>query len=439
MRDILIVDDNPKIFSSLSVNFQDFGIACRWAKTQAETLAETARKQPDAVLLDLSLGTENGLEVLEQLRRNYPRLPVVMITGFGTLEAAVRAIKLGAYDFLPKPLDFDKLYNIVHQALCLSQSERASQGQDRENGIVTNSPSLLSVIRKAKLIGKTNLSVLIVGESGSGKELLAELLHSYSARSGETMLKVNCSAFPEQLIDNELFGHEKGAFTGAEYCHEGLFEQADGGTLLLDEIGDLALPSQAKLLRVLEDGKIRRLGGKEDRKVDVRIIAATNRDLPDMIKRRVFREDLFYRLNSAFLYIPPLRERREDIVPLTRHFLRQAEGGAGKSFTPEAEAALERHDWPGNVRELKNVVELCAVIAAGDAIGPGDLPVTLNRNANETRRICDQAEPATLNDAEREMIVKTLIETGYNKRKTSQRLGISYKTLYNKIKQHGIE
>lgn len=445
MRDILVVDDNPKFYKSLSVNFKDFGIGCRWSRTGAETMAELARSQPDAVLLDLSLGAENGLTILEQVRAVHAGLPVVMITGYGTLEAAVKAIKLGAYDFLPKPLDFEKLYGVLERAVESSSNRGSGDANEIERSIITASPSLESVLRKARLIGGTNLSVLVVGESGCGKELLAELVHSRSSRSAGTMVRVNCSAFPEQLIDNELFGHERGAFTGADQEHRGLFEQADGGTLLLDEIGDLPLASQAKLLRVLENGQIRRLGGNEDRTVDVRIIAATNRDLPDMINRRAFREDLFYRLNSAFIYIPPLRERPDDIPLLVGHFLRNSEGGAKKRFSPEAERLLAAYNWPGNVRELKNVVELSAIIAPGEVIGPDELPHQLHKTPPADRsvgRIADgegESESMTLNEAERDLIIQTLARTGNNKRKTSQRLGISYKTLFNKLKQHGID
>lgn len=443
MSDILIVDDNPQFYKSLSVNFQDFDINCRWSRTGKETMAELAKSQPDAVLLDLSLGAENGLTILERIRTEYADLPVVMITGYGTLEAAVQAIKLGAYDFLPKPLDFEKLCGILERAVAAAKHRPVGDPNEIERAIITISPSLESVFRKARLIGETNLSVLIVGESGCGKELLAELVHSCSSRSGSKMVTINCSAFPEQLIDNEMFGHEKGAFTGADQEHQGLFEQADGGTLLLDEIGDMPLASQAKLLRVLENGQIRRLGGNKDRTVDVRIIASTNRDLPDMIKRRLFREDLFYRLNSAFIYIPPLRERRDDIPLLVRYFLRNSEKGAKKSFSPEAEKLLTAYHWPGNVRELKNVVELSAVIAQGDVIRPNELPNHLLKesmpaDADGGHSVGD-AGLRTLNEAERDLIVQTLAKTGNNKRKTSQRLGISYKTLFNKLKQHGID
>ncbi len=440
MRSILIVDDNPQFFKSLSVNFKDFDIDCRWSKTGEETIKELGRSLPDAVLLDLSLGAENGLTILDRIRSTYADLPVVMITGYGTLEVAVKAIKMGAYDFLPKPLDFEKLCGVLERAVESSHKKPGMGESEGETSIVTGSPGLESILRKARLIGGTNLSVLIVGESGSGKELMAELVHSRSARAGKPMVKVNCSAFPEQLIDNELFGHEKGAFTGAEQGHRGLFEQADGGTLLLDEIGDLPMPSQAKLLRVLENGQIRRLGGDKTRTVDVRIIASTNRDLAEMITRRTFREDLFYRLNSAFIYIPPLRERRGDIPLLLRHFLQNAASDPGKRFSPEAEKLLTEYAWPGNVRELKNAVELSSVIAAGETIGIDDLPQQLQlTRMNSPQGDRDEGREMTLNEAERGLIIQTLEQTGNNKRKTSARLGISYKTLYNKIKQYGID
>ncbi len=441
----LIVDDNPKIFHSLRENFADFGVDCLWAENGAGTVLAMSGGRVDVVLLDLSLGAENGLDILARLRKSHPGTPVVMITGFGTLEAAVKAIKLGAYDFLAKPLDFDKLRAVVEQAVAFARPDPGREAAaDRDSpDLVSRCPKVLAVSRKAKMLATTDLSVLIGGESGCGKELLADLVHRHSKRAERPFLKVNCSAFPDTLMDNELFGHEKGAFTGADSAHIGLFEQADGGTLLLDEIGDMSLGSQTKLLRVLEDGRVRRLGGREERKVDVRILASTNRDLSALIGERRFREDLFYRLNPAFLLLPPLRDRAGDVPLLLAHFLaRHSEGGETRRFSPAAEAILAAYAWPGNVRELKNLVRLCSALATGEVIEASDLPgnvVAASGGGRGDRDEAPSAGAATLGDMEKEMILKTLEETRYNKRRTSQRLGISYKTLFNKMKHHGIQ
>ena len=433
---VLIIDDNASIFDSLQINFRDFGFRCLWGRNEKEALALLAEERVDVVLLDLSLGKEDGLVVLEKIKHHAPALPVIMITGYGTLEKAVKAIKGGAYDFLAKPLDFRKLLEIVRQSLALGggpdgRVARADVGEWAESGIITCSAAMTSALRKAALLAKTDMPALITGESGCGKELVANYIHARSLRRDGPMVRINCSAFPDTLIDNELFGHEKGAYTGADSSHQGVFEQAHKGTLHLDEIGDMSLSSQAKLLRILEDGVVKRLGGKDERRVDVRFIASTNQNLPEMIKERRFREDLFYRLKAAFIYLPPLRERKGDI----RHIAERLLAREGKTFSPAAMAALEAHAWPGNIRELKNTVQMCAVVCAGDVIEAADIPPL----AEMPSAADSGGEVRSLEDVEKNAIRKVLEESRFNKRKASQRLGISYKTLYNKMKNYGIE
>ena len=433
---ILIVDDNISIFHSLQINFNDFGYACFRAKNEAETTACLQQNAVKTVLLDLSLGKEDGLAILEKIRHSIPDVPIIMITGYGTLETAVKAIKLGAYEFLAKPLDFAKLLACVEQAIAFSESGRgpdAATSGDAATEIMTQSPALLSTLQKARLLAKTDMPILITGESGCGKELVANFIHAESRRRDRQLVRINCSAFPDSLIDNELFGHEKGAYTGAEAAYPGIFEQADNGTLHLDEIGDMILTSQAKMLRILEDGMVRRLGGRDSRHVDVRIIATSNQNLPELIRERRFREDLFYRLKAAFIYLPPLRERPGDVGHIARRLL----APRGKAFSPEAIRLLERHSWPGNVRELKNTVQMCAAISPSEVIRAVDIPpLGLDASPLPDKR---ETHSGSLEEIEKNAIREALEKSHFNKRKASQRLGISYKTLYNKIKNYGIE
>ncbi len=434
---ILLVDDNPSIFRSLGLNLQDSGYAVAWARDGAEAMEMARENRPDLVLLDLSLGKEDGIEVLQNILAEYHSLPVVMITGYGTFEAAVKSIKIGAYDFLPKPLDFDHLLGTIDKALGRRRNGEEDEEANDEflaKRLVTRAQPMLAAYRKAKLLAKTDLPVLITGESGSGKELLVELIHENSTRKQAVLRRINCSAYPETLIDNELFGHEKGAYTGADNTHQGLFEQAHNGTLHLDEIADLALPSQAKLLRVLEDGAVFRLGGRAEIKVDVRVIATTNKNIPEMIEEGTFRKDLFYRLNAVFIYLPPVREHQGDLELLLKHFVNKAAaGGERKWFSPEALKLLHRYPWPGNVRELKNTVNMCVALSSGSVIGVETLPHSIVD-------FC-KANPAPdkIDQAEKDLIMRVLEESHYNKQKASQRLGISRKTLYNKLKGYGLD
>ena len=382
----------------------------------------------DVVLLDLSLGAENGIDVLEDIQGLRPGLPVIIITGYGTFEKAVKAVKLGAFDFLEKPLDFDHLFAVVEKAIRLS-AHNSSSFAEMDNLLLTKNSRMLALCQRAKRLAATNIPILITGESGTGKELLAEFIHRHSPRRDKPFVRVNCSVLTESLVNSELFGHEKGAFTGAGRQHIGFFEQAHGGSLHLDEIGDMSMANQAKILRVIEDFKLRRLGGSEDIPIDVRIIAATNKNIEDLIEVGAFRQDLLFRLNAVLLYLPPLREREGDLEFLSGYFLREFSGGRLRRFSTEAWSALNAYSWPGNVRELRNVVKVGSVVAETDEIGIGDLPAGLASAIRKSGR---------LNEVEREAIARALDDSGGNKSLAASRLGITRRTLYKKMERYGL-
>lgn len=434
-QNLLIVDDNERLFESLEINFRLLGFRCLWAGDGREAL-RIARAAPlAAAIIDLSLGDEDGIEVMRSLFTARPGLPAIMITGFGTFQAAVRATKLGAYDFLAKPLNFDKLNEILQEALRMNSDSGATLGiRDNAPALVGRSPAMRDLWEKAATLAATDLPVVVTGESGTGKELFAERIHRSSNRRDGPFVRVNCSAIADSLAESELFGHRKGAFTGASDNRAGLLREASGGTLHLDEIGDMSLPIQAKLLRVLEERRLRPLGQEKEVAVDVRVVASTNRSLQSLVDEGEFRADLFYRLNAAQLHIPPLRERVEDIVPLLEHFLAGASaGGPAKRFSDKAVRALERYIWPGNVRELRNMVKVCAAVVPGSIIELEDLPATVRAPSRPT------GGSVRITDAERELIVRALEESGGNRIIASQSLGISRRTLYNKMKTYGIE
>ncbi len=429
-KTILVVDDNESIYKSLRLNFRQRGLECVWAANGTQAVAAVKRGDIACVLMDLSLGPENGIEVMRDLQAIRPEIPVIIITGFGTFESAVKAIKLGARDFLPKPLEFGRLYQAVREALRLEPP--ASPDPPDGDGLISQDFVVQSLCKKARQFAKSDLPILITGESGTGKELLASLVHRSSPRARLPFLHINCSAFADTLVDNELFGHEKGAFTGAVDAHPGLFEQADGGTLHLDEIGDMSLATQAKILRVLEEGVVRRLGGMRDIRVNVRIVASTNKKLDSLIEDGRFRQDLFFRLNAVALHIPPLRERRGDVKILSEYFLKQGlDDSCGKRFSPEAEKILDQYSWPGNVRELRNVVKVCLLVTESDLIEAEDLPDFVRHPAS--------TKTTRLTAAERDVIRRTLAESHGNKSQAAERLGISRRTLYTKMERYGLE
>ncbi len=434
---LLIIDDKIKLCKSLARNFEHVGYAVSMATCGQEALAAFTADRMDAVLLDIMLGSESGIDVLKKLLAMDAKVPVIMITAYASVETAVQSLKLGAFDYVRKPLDFDELLKTVERACEFSRLREEnvrlrSRLRELSATIVTQDQRMASLVRNVEKLAPTELPVLICGESGTGKEVVADFLHAASARSARPMVKINCVAFPETLLDNELFGHERGAYTGADSVFKGLFEKADGSTLFLDEIGDMPLSIQAKILRTLQNSEIRRLGGSETIKVDVRFIAASNKDLAELIAKDLFREDLYYRLNAAVLSIPPLRDRRNDIPILVEHFLAESGRAAEKEMTPEVMARFMEYEWPGNVRELKNVVSYAAAMSSGGRIGMEDLPVHFLDEDHDagTRNIRE--------DMERGLILKMLQSTKYNRSRTAELLNMSRKTLYSKMVKYGL-
>lgn len=439
-RDILIVDDKIRVCESLGQNFEQLGYTCQFATNGSEAIGKFLNEYFSAVILDIKLGDENGIDVLKSLVGLDSKVPVIMITAFATIETAVESIKIGAYDYLQKPINFDRLVKVVENAMRLKELQEENLKfrnmlSDFSTRLITKNKTMLDLCRKAKQLAATDLPVLICGESGTGKELLADFIHSYSVQPCNPIVKVNCSAFAESLLENELFGHDRGAYTGADATFKGVFERADGGTLFLDEIGDMPLSIQSKILRTLQDKEIRRLGGKDNIKVNVRFIAATNKDLGDLMNENRFREDLFYRLNAATLAVPPLRERKNDIPLLVSHFLQEFRPGNShkpKFVSDRLMRMLFGHDWPGNIRELKNTLNYSAAIALDECIDIGDLPLGFveHEPMDATENIREKME--------KELILNTLRKSGNNKKRTAELLKISRKTLYNKLEKYEI-
>lgn len=423
-----VVDDEPAQRRLLEETLQRAGwrVLCGEDGRQAVELAPRC----GLMLLDVRMPGMSGLEALDKIRQ-LPRPPVVvLLTAYIDVRDAVAAIKMGAADYLEKPVDLDELLTVIED--CLGLGHRDQDALDLPPGIVAESETLRNLFRQAFRVAPTSAAVLLTGESGTGKEIFARLIHARSNRASGPMVTVNMGAVPEQLAESELFGHEKGAFTGADTSRAGRFEEADGGTLFLDEIGELPLSLQPKLLRVLETGEFRRIGGTTDRRANVRVIAATNRDLEREVTAGRFREDLFYRLNVFPLRIPPLRERREDIIPLAELFL----GPWKKRLSPAAARLLAAWSWPGNARELRNVVERAAILADGDMILPEDLPDAL-RNAPRSDRP-DAPDRPLMEEAQRRAIREALEKTGGNRTKAAQLLGISRRSLIYKLRAYGL-
>jgi two-component system nitrogen regulation response regulator NtrX len=443
---ILIVDDEPAIQSSLRGVLEDEGYRVSAVGSGEEALATLADESPDVVFLDIWMPGRDGLETLERVKQVRPDAAVVMISGHGTIETAVKATRLGAYDFIEKPLSLEKTLLTLTRALEHARLERENAALREQLGqrseIIGDSPVMRSLREQIATAAPTNGRVLIQGENGSGKELVARAIHALSARRDRPFVEVNCAAIPEELIESELFGHERGAFTGALARRRGRFELADGGTLFLDEIGDMSLKTQAKVLRALEEQAFERVGGRETLKVDVRVIAACNRDLVGLINAGRFREDLYYRLNVIPIEVPPLRARKDDIPLLIDHFIRVfcAENGKRlKTLSGEALAYFLVYDWPGNVRELRNMVERLVIMAPRDVIGPDDLPAPLRPKESGA---AGEARERTLREArdgfERAYILAELRALDWNMTRTAERLGIERSHLYRKIKAYGI-
>jgi two-component system nitrogen regulation response regulator NtrX len=444
---ILIVDDEKAIQTSLQGVLEDEGYRVATVGSGPQALSRLVEEAPDLVLLDIWMPGMDGLEVLSEIMRLRPDQTVVMISGHGTIETAVKATKLGAYDFIEKPLSLEKTLLAVARAIEHSRLEGENQALrerlERGQEIVGQSPPIQELRRQIAIAAPTNGRVLIHGENGSGKELVARAIHTLSVRRGAPFVEVNCAAIPEELIESELFGHEKGAFTGSVSRRKGKFELGNGGTLFLDEVGDMSLKTQAKVLRVLEEQAFERVGGTEQIKTDVRVIAASNQNLPDLITAGRFRDDLFYRLNVIPVEVPPLRQRKTDIPLLVEHFIRVfslENGKRPKTVSVEALAYFLAYDWPGNVRELRNLVERLVIMTPGEVIGPEDLPPPVR--PKEAGLPADQVKERTLKEAregfERAYILSELRAQDWNMTRTSERLGIERSHLYRKLKTYRI-
>ncbi len=451
---ILIVDDDKGHLSMLKTILAGWGHAVQGVEDGVDAIEWVKETPYDAVLMDVRMAKVSGIEALEKIKAINPAIPVIIMTAYSSVDTAVEAMKLGAYDYLTKPLNFDELKLILERSLehmkLLRENqtlrERISEDSSLAN-IIGRSRPMHELLNMVKTVASTEATILISGESGTGKELIARAIHANSNRRKNSLVTVNCAALTETLLESELFGHEKGAFTGADKRRDGRFMQANGGSIFLDEIGEIPLPMQAKLLRAIQEREIQRVGGDKTLKVDVRIIAATNRDLLIEVEKGTFREDLYYRLNVVNLALPALRERTEDIPLLAGFFLtRYAELNRKqlKGFTPLAMDMLVKYGWPGNVRELENAVERAVILAAGEFVVEKDLPPTVT---GHFREICGEPELSasgdmggkSLQEVERLAIEQTLAKTGGNKSEAAKLLNITRTTLDNKIKKYGIE
>jgi len=461
MEKILIVDDDASIRYAFHRFFDSETVKVVEASKGEEVTLVVAKEHPDLVIMDITMGQMSGLDVLRKLHELDPKLPVIMITGKSTTQNAIESMKFGAYDYVVKPLEPPKLRILVSDALKVARDmcqvvsyQPLLSKEDYAEGIVGKSEPMQQVFKLIGQVSQSDATVLVTGESGTGKELVARAIYHHSKRSDQPFLAINCAAIPEQLLESELFGHERGAFTGAAERRIGKFEQCDGGTIFLDEIGDMPLATQAKVLRVLQNGEFQRVGGNQALKVDVRVIAATNRDPEKHVAQKKFREDLYYRLNVVRIHLPPLRERRDDIAVLVDYFLRKTKI---KRVSPEVLAILQKHDWPGNVRELENAVERATVVARGETLMPDDLPADVREP--KTVAVAPEAVEGSLDAAvsalfalarkdaklklipamERELIARALTETGGNQVQAAKLLGITRATLRKRIAKFGIE
>ncbi|MBC6719348.1 sigma-54 dependent transcriptional regulator [Treponema sp. Marseille-Q4130] len=443
---ILIIDDEKNIREGLGAAFEMEGYEVRLAANGKEGLDLIAKGDIDLVITDLRMDGISGEEVLRRVTTETPGIPVIVLTGHGSIDAAVDAMRNGAYDFLTKPLNLDRLSILVKRALerrelSLQHTQLKAEVSSAHtlDNMIGKSGEMQKVFTLIKKVAPTKASVLITGESGVGKELVADAIHNLSPRSAHEMIKVHCAALSETLLESELFGHEKGAYTGAEKMQKGRFELAHESTIFLDEIGEVNANVQVKLLRVLQDHKIIRVGGEKTIDIDVRVIAATNRDMEKEVKEGRFREDLYYRLNVVHIAVPPLRERRDDIPLLLNAFLKEYAKENGKNVTGidnRARALLYKYDWPGNIRELRNCIESAVVMCGGNEITPEDLPPTVS--ASIAAPSITIPVGTTLDDAEKAIICENLAANKGNKSKTADILGIGRKTLHRKLQEYGI-
>jgi two-component system nitrogen regulation response regulator NtrX len=444
-RTILIADDERGIRDSLQrlLEFESYKVVL--ANDGPSALGRIREDGVDLVLLDIKMPGMDGLEVLSHIHEEQPALPVVIISGHGSIQTAVEATRLGAYDFIEKPIDADRILLVIRNGLEQRKlrEENISLRKEfrRQTEIIGEHPEIGKIMETVGKVASTNARVLIMGENGTGKEMIARALHEMSPRSGQPFIEVNCAAIPEELIESELFGHEKGSFTGAVSRRIGKFELADGGTLFLDEVGDMSLNAQAKVLRVLQESVFERVGGTETMKVDVRVVAASNKDLLTASQEAKFREDLYYRLNVVPITVPPLRTRISDLPLLVDYFLRQTAGELGqppKKMSKRAMEALREYSWPGNVRELRNLVERVIILAPRATIDVDDLPV-LGPGKKVGERFFDEELYGDFKSVvEKEFFERKLHLYGHNVSKTARKLGMQRSNLYKKLEKYGI-
>jgi two-component system, NtrC family, nitrogen regulation response regulator NtrX len=437
---VLVVDDDPAIRGALREILEHAGHTVKEADTGARAVAALESGRADVVLLDLAMPGMHGLEALERIRDLAPDTGVIVVTGEATLKHAIQAGQRGAFDFIEKPPDREHLLALVEQAARVTRLRRGPSPPPAADGlgIVGKSPAMAELMEQIRRIAPSQGRVLITGENGSGKELVAEAIHSLSKRASGAFVKLNCAAIPRELLESELFGYERGAFTGAVQAKKGRFELAHEGTLFLDEIGDLALDAQAKLLRALETGELERLGGTRTLTFDVRVLAATNRDLRERVEVGDFRQDLFYRLNVLPIHVPPLREHAGDIVPLAEHFLArfcEVEGRPSVLLDPEAAALLEDYPWPGNVRELRNLMERAAILVRGASVTAGDLSPWLSDSPGRPDATGLRGE---IEKREAEAIRRALESAHWNVTQAAAGLGIDRTNLHRKMRKYGI-
>lgn len=445
---ILVVEDDAASRKGLQELLTAWGYDVSAADDGAEALERAAVEPPDVVISDLVMPGLHGMELLAVLNRDYPATVVIVLTGQGSIESAVQAMKDGAYDYLTKPVDLARLRVLIEKAMERTETlreVRLLRRQLRHRGVfgrlVAGTPPMMEITRQLDLVGPTDATVLIVGESGTGKELVARTIHELSPRRDGPFVALNCAAIPETLLESEIFGHEKGAFTGAAERRQGCFELADGGTLFLDEVAEMQSATQVKFLRVLQEGRFRRLGGKTEIQVKVRVIAATNKDPLRAVQEGALRQDLYYRLNVFALVVPALAERMGDLEELVQAFLdefNERHERAVRGLDEAALAALRRYRWPGNIRELRNVIERAVIVCQGDLIGIGHLPAPLAPAAAppDDGAAMTLSIGTTVEEAERQLILRTLAHTENNKTRAAEILGISLKTLHNKLNKY---
>ncbi|MGQ0812435.1 MAG: sigma-54-dependent transcriptional regulator [Nitrospiraceae bacterium] len=455
MPKILVVDDDVVARDLLAEALKKEGYDVEALSNGEQAIEHGKNQRVELVLTDIRMGTVDGLTVLREFKRMSPGTSIVLLTAFGSLEGAIEAIKQGAYDYLAKPFKKEEVKLVVQRSLehCRLVRENARfrqelEGREEWSQLVGSSPAMLEVYKLVARVAEGRSTVLLEGESGTGKELIAKAIHANSPRRERPFIPVNCAALPDTLLESEMFGYEKGAFTGATGVKAGLFEAADGGTLFLDEIGDLGQALQVKLLRIMQDQEVRRVGATSSIKVDVRIVAATNRDLTGLVKEGKFRDDLYYRLNVVRIVLPSLAERRDDIPTLAHHFLQKYVGGVDhhvKGFLPDTMALLQRYRWPGNVRELENAIERAVSLSHGPLVMPEDLPEVIRQPQQEIHEHVSAkgAEPneamLTLDEVEKRHLMRVLKETKGNKVKAAKILGIDRRTLYRMAERFGLD